>query len=247
MGDDDAVGTAETAMDDDTAGDYSPSQWIYRNLTPWRIYARFGPDHSLLPRCPNATDAAAREPADCPEVAKVLSIPALGEVKVPKEDSSQYNPLKMRRLGQIEVRPAPSELWANLPRAIVIFGWLVVALVFGTWALFGGGASGLPWRAVVATVVAVPVVALGVATLRELRLYQRFSRYRRDVERDVGVHRDDGDSAARENERSLEGVELGGRLRGFVDGMPRHAGEVAVLMGAVVVSVIGLGVAIHLT
>src|SRR3954447_7146414 len=180
MTDDKPAAPAEPTMDAHTPPEYSPSQWIYRNLTPWRIHACFRADRSLLPRCPGAA-ASNEKNQDCGhDVVKVLSIPALGEVKVPKEDSYQYNTLKMRRLGQIEVRPAPSELWTNVPRAIVIFGWLVVALVFGTWALVGGGASGLPWRAVVVTVVAVPVVALGVATLRELRLYQQFSRYRRD-------------------------------------------------------------------
>ena len=45
----------------------------------------------------------------------------------------------------------------------------------------------------------------------------------------------------------MEGVERGSRVRTFVAGVPRQAAEVAVLIGAVVISVIGLGVAIHLT
>ena len=131
MTDDKPAATAEPAMDARTPPEYSPSQWIYRNLTPWRIHACFRADRSLLPRCP-AADATNTNDQDCGhDIVKVLSIPALGEVKVPKEDSYQYNTLKMRRLGQIEVRPAPSELWTNVPRAIVIFGWLLVALVFG--------------------------------------------------------------------------------------------------------------------
>src|SRR4051794_15507716 len=211
--------TAERSMDAHTPPEDTPSQWIYRNLTPWRIHACFRADRSLLPRGPVA-DAADEKDADCGhDVGKVLPIPALGEAKVPKEDSYQYTTLKMRRLGQIEVRPAPSELWTNVPRAIVIFGWLLVALVVGTWALLGGGASGLPWRAVVATVVAVPVVALGVATLSELRLYQRFSRYRRDGARGKAPPRAHDDSPARGNERALAGVEPGGPPRGFVGGM----------------------------
>src|SRR3954447_23912525 len=174
MTDDKPAAPAEAPMDAHTPPEYSPSQWIYRNLTPWRIHACFRADRSLLPRGPVA-DAADEKDEDCGhDVGKVLSIPALGEVKVPKEDSSQYNTLKMRRLGQIEVRPAPSELWANLPRAIVILGWLGVALFYGGWALFRGGATGLPWAVVVATVVAVPVFALAVAIYREIRLYHRF-------------------------------------------------------------------------
>ena len=27
--------------------EHAPSQWIYRNLTPWRIHASFGPDRQL--------------------------------------------------------------------------------------------------------------------------------------------------------------------------------------------------------
>jgi len=233
-------------MDDGTPPEYSPSQWIYRNLTPWRIHACFRADRSLLPRCGMGPPAEDHDPECSHEVVKVLSIPALGEVKVPKEDSYQYNTLAMRRLGQIEVRPAPSELWANMPRAIVIYGWLLVALVFGAWALFGGGASGLPWAVVVATVVAVPVVALGVATYREIRLYRRFNQYRNALDLENERQRTDAVPAPAQ-ERSLEGVERGGRIRGFVDGMPRHVGEGAVLIGAVVVSVVGLGVAIHLS
>src|SRR3954467_15236035 len=103
-----------------------PQQWTYRNLTPWRIHAAFVADRSLLPRCDDDENGHEHGPGCGQAVVKVLSIPALGEVKVPSQDSHEYNTLAMRRLGQIEVRPAPGELWANLPRAIVIFGWLVV-------------------------------------------------------------------------------------------------------------------------
>ena len=51
-----------------------------------------------------------------------------------------------------------------MPSAIVIFGWLAVGLLFGGWALlFGGGECGAVER-FVAALVAVPVVALLVAT-----------------------------------------------------------------------------------
>jgi hypothetical protein len=212
----------------------APPQWIYRNLTPWRIEARFKTNHSLMPRCAAGADAAAYEDECERTVVKVLAIPALGEVKVPREDSSKFNTLAMRRLRQIEVRPAPSEWWSNMPRAIVIFGWLAVALVFGAWALFSGGATGLPWQWVAATVVAVPVLALLVATAREMVLHHRFKQYRRFVDK-------------QKDHSSLEGVEGGGRIRGLIDGMPRHVAETVVLLGAVIISVIGLGVAIHLT
>ena len=174
------------------------------------------------------------------EVIKVLAIPALGETAVPAEDACGLNTLNMRRLGQIEVRPAPSEFLTNLPRAIVIFGWLAVGLCFGAWALFFGGAGAVPWAWVVATVVLVPVIALLVATFREVRLYLRFRRYRATLcEPDPG--------GAPGDRRSVEGIERGSRIRSFVDGVPRQAAEVAVLIGAVLVSVIGLGVAIHQT
>jgi hypothetical protein len=209
----------------------APHQWIYRNLTPWRIHACFGAEKNLLCR------DAARSQVSCKDsVAQVLSIPALGEITLPNEDSRRMNTLNMRRLGQIVVRPAPSELWSSLPQAIMIFGWLTVGLVFGAWALFFGGGSALPWAWVVAALVAVPVAALVVATVREIHVYHRFTRYREAVQR------------CREKGRnSLEGIERGSRMRTFVDGMPRHAVEAAVLLAAVLISVIGLGVAIHLT
>ena len=46
---------------------------------------------------------------------------------------------------------------------------------------------------------------------------------------------------------SFEGVSRGNRIGGFVDAMPRHVAEVIVLGLAVIVSVAGLGAAIHLT
>jgi hypothetical protein len=226
--------------------EYAPPQWIYRNLTPWRIEARFKTQQRVMPRCEAGADLKAHKQESEQEVVKVLAIPALGEVKVPREDSSEYNTLTMRRLGQIEVRPAPSELWTNMPRAIVIFGWLAVALFFGAWALFSGGASGLPWQWVAAMVVAVPVVALLVASGREMVLYGRFDVYRRSVDAQNRKLRIE-DSHDASTERSLEGVEGGGRIRGLIDGMPRHVAETVVLLGAVIISVIGLGVAIHLT
>ena len=39
----------------------------------------------------------------------------------------------------------------------------------------------------------------------------------------------------------VEGIERGSRIRSFLDGVPRQAAELAVLIGAVLVSVIGLG------
>jgi hypothetical protein len=215
----------------------TPRQWIYRNLTLWRIHACFTAHGALLPRKP----ADDRRPAKDGAVVRVLSIPALGEVTLPHEDARMLNTLPMRRLGQVEVRPAPSELWSSLPRAVMIFGWLVVGLVFGAWALFFGGGSALPWDWVVAAVVAVPVAALLVAAVREVLHHHRFNRYREAQDRGTNG------SGGGDGRQSLEGVERGRRIRTFVDGVPRHAAEVTVLIGAVVVSVVGLGVAIHLT
>ena len=48
--------------------------------------------------------------------------------RCPRRTPVGWTRSEMRRLGQIDVRPAPSELMTNLPRAIVIFGWLAVAL-----------------------------------------------------------------------------------------------------------------------
>lgn len=227
--------------------DGAPSQWIYQNLTPWRIHACYQNDGSLVPRTREGVGTRGEDCEAC--VANVLSIPALGEIAVPNEDARWLNTLSMRRLGQIEVRPGPSELLTNLPRAIVIFGWLLVGLFFGAWALFFGGGSAVPWAWFVATVVIVPVVALIVATAREIHVYHRFSRYRRTHGRPDGLHQSSTGTAGSDvpSPRSLEGVDRGSRIRTFVDGMPRQAAEAAVLIGAVTVSVIGLGIAIHLT
>src|SRR6476646_6714971 len=86
---------------------HAPKQWIYQNLTPWRIHASFTADGMLLPR-PKPGEVAPAAADDL--VVKVLSIPALGEITVPNEDAVQLNTLDMRRLGQIELRPAPGEL-----------------------------------------------------------------------------------------------------------------------------------------
>jgi len=198
---------------DDMSRKNAPRQWIYRNLTPWRIHACFTAAGKLLPR-ERVDDRAA-----CDSVVKVLSIPALGEVTLPNQDARLLNTLPMRRLGQVEVRPAPSEFSGSLPQAVMIFGWLVVGLVFGAWALFFGGGSALPWAWIVAAVVAVPVVALLVATVREVVLHVRFHRYRQAQDPSTN-----GRGGA-DGRQSLEGVERGSRIRTFVDGVPRHAAE----------------------
>ena len=198
----------------------APRQWIYQNVTPWRIQACFTGDGELAPRC------TCDDGSPCDEcTAHVLSIPALGEITVPHEDAQHLNTLNLRRLGQIGLRPAPSEFLTSLPRAIAIFGWLVVGLVLGAYALFFGGASAVPWAWFVAAVAFVPVVALIVATVREIHLYRCFSRYRASLK-----------SAG----KSLEGVERGSRVCTFIDGIPRQAAEVTVGILAVVVAVVGL-------
>ena len=249
----------------DAADAKAPVQWIYRNLTPWRIQACFTDAGVLLSRIPAADDeqssappgdqtpagdangavgstpGAAKElPRPDPRhaaarrhVVKVLSIPALGEVIVPHEDARKMNTLRMRRLGQIDLRPAPHELLMCLPRAILVFGWLTVGLLIGAKALFDGGGHGVPWAYAVAAAVAVPVAALIVATWREITLYLAFGAYRDELQKVDQGH------------RSLEGVERGSRMRGFVDGIPRHISETIVLVGAIVISVVGLGVAIQ--
>jgi hypothetical protein len=216
----------------------APRLWIYRNLTPWRIDAHFDARGRVLPQgATPARDGDQSPPAPAAKPAKELSIPPLGEVTVPNVDARDLDTLEMRRLGQLEVRPAPSERLSSLPRAIVIFGWLAVLLFFGGWALFFGGASAVPWRAVAASVVAVPVIALVAAGWRELHVYRRFDRYRRWLATEEG----------KRSKRSLEGIERGSRVSGFVDGMPRQVAEALVLVSVVTVSVIGLGIAIHQT
>jgi hypothetical protein len=227
----------------DTSERFAPRQWIYQNLTPWRIHACFTADGALLPR--NSDDTSEQ---DGDLVVNVLSIPALGEITVHDDDARALNTLKMRRLGQLEVRPAPGELMTNLPRAISIFGCLGVVLFFGGWALFFGGGSAVPWTWFVATLVVVPVAALIIATVREIHLYHRFNDYRAascSISSGESANRPRGSGPA--TRRSLEGVQRASRIRTFVDGVPRQAAEIAVLILAVLVSVIGLGVAIHLT
>ena len=215
----------EHAADDDgKERSYVPSQWIYRNLTPYRIKAHYDDDGKLRTPC---FDSGHR----CQEgVAAMLSISALGEVVVPHEDAVHFDTVTMRQLGQLELRPAPSCFLNALPRAIVIYGWLAVGTVVTMWALLFGGGSAVPWRWGIAVVIAIPMVALVVATGREIHLYRRFRRYRNE-----------------EGHVSLEGVQRGGGIQSFVDGAPRQLAEFAVLAGALVVTVVGLGVAIHLT
>jgi len=88
----------------------APRQWIYRNLTPFRIHACFGDGGALLAR--EQTSDTTGKKTD-----HVFSVPALGEVTLPAEDASRLDTVSMRRLGQIEVRPAPSEYWTNLPHS----------------------------------------------------------------------------------------------------------------------------------
>ena len=83
--------------------------------------------------------------------------------------------------------------------------------------------------------IVVPVAALVVATGREVHLYRRFGHYR--------AHYCDGAEAG--ETRSLEGISRGSRFCTFVDGLPRRAVESAVLIGAVLIAIVGLGVAIH--
>ena len=89
-----------------------PKTWIYRNLTPWRIHACFDAD-GPAPR-ETAHRAARRGPmrdARCCRSRRSARSPC------PHEDARALNTLDMRRLGQIEVRPAPSELLTTCPRA----------------------------------------------------------------------------------------------------------------------------------
>lgn len=250
-GDSPQTGTAGPAPAQRSADATAPSQWIYQNLTPWRIHACFTADGTLVPRGDERSDGLG-----CgDDVVKVLSVPALGETIVPDKDARRLNTLAMRRLGQIALRPAPSELLTHLPRAIVIYGWLCVGLVLGGWALFFGGASALPSAWFVAAFFVVPVVALTVATAREIHVYRRFTNYQESLcgvsssadDRRDGVGEPGSAPPLTAVNRSVEGVERSSRIRTFVDGVPRKAAEVTVFVGAVAVSAIGLGVAIHLT
>ena len=107
-----------------------PRTWVYRNLTPWRIYACYCDNGRLMSAKEAETGAGPQD------VRRVLSIPALGEIRMPQEDAKHLNTVEFRRRGQLDVRPAPSEFWIALPSAIVSFGWLAVGLIFGGWALF---------------------------------------------------------------------------------------------------------------
>ena len=103
----------------------APRTWIYRNLTPWRIYARYGEDGTP------PLDGRSLEDVDTSLVRRVLSIPALGEVRLSNEDAEHLDTVGLRRRGQLDVRPAPSEFWSALPSLIVSLGLLAVVLVFG--------------------------------------------------------------------------------------------------------------------
>ena len=84
---DDDVSDVQVQCSDCDEG--APHQWIYQNLTPWRIHAWFKDDGSLWPRRHKNGNGGEGRPLEVchPCVANVLSIPALGEVAVPHEDA----------------------------------------------------------------------------------------------------------------------------------------------------------------
>ena len=190
---------------------HAPRQWIYENLTPWRIHACFTAHGELLPRGGDTSDAD--------RVAKVLSIPALGSVNVPPEDARKLNTLNMRRLGQIELRPAPSEvLEQHAPR----HRDLRLARRRPRRRRPGRCSSAVParcrGRGSSPPSSPFPVIALIVATVREIHLYRRFEHVPR------------GGRAARRRSRASSRAAGSGRSS---TACPATSAEVAVLVGAV--------------
>ncbi len=132
-----------------------PAEWIYRNLTPWRIEYRVG----------TGDDDA------------VLTIPALGETRVAHEDCVDWNTTALRQRGQLEIVPAPAGMLERLPSLTLLLGTATVVFTAVVWALLAG-LDDVPLRAICVLLVAVVAGALLAACLRESVQGARFRRYR---------------------------------------------------------------------
>jgi hypothetical protein len=132
-----------------------PAEWIYRNLTPWRIEYRLEPD----------------------DQAPVLTIPPLGETRVSHVDCAAWNTRALRQRGQLEIVPAPGDMSERLASLVLLLGIVGVALTSLIWTIVGG-TDAVPVRAMCALLVLVTAVSLVASCVGETVHERRYRRYR---------------------------------------------------------------------
>jgi hypothetical protein len=205
-----------------------PSEWIYRNLTPWRIEYRVRPDDA--------------EP--------LLTIPPLGETRVRHTDCADWNTTALRRRGQLEIVPAPDDLLERLPSLLLLFGWTGIVLTSLVWGI-AFGIDAVPVRAMVAAMVLVPGLALIAAGVRELVHARRFGRHL-ESPHDPESGRKGRDSSGDRHENvdawSTQGLSAdrdAGRHDGVGSEVARGLAQALILFGSMVVAVIGPAIAIY--
>ena len=190
----------------------APRQWIYRNLTPWRIEYRVNDGEQ-----------------------PVLTIPPLGEVRVPQAECDAWNTSALRQRGQLDVVPAPLDVFERLPSLALLFGFMSLAFVALLCAVIGG-TDAVPTRALVALALVVPLVALVAAGAREWVHVRRFRAYR------------DYFGAKEGPQHSAVGLGAGpGDDDGLAVRVTRTLAETLVLAGSLAVAIVGPAVAIYLS
>ena len=232
---------------------HAPRQWIYENLTPWRIHACFTADGELVPRTQG--DDGADEPRRVRPALRgvrgqgaVHPRPRRGQGarrgRPPAEHAPHAPPGSDRGAAGAERaagQPAQGDRDLRMARRRPLSSARGRCSSEAPARCRGRGSS-RPWSPFPSSRLLVARSARSCSTVASAATGPSRARTIRRPRPPIAVRRsDDG------VDQSLEGIERGSRIRTFVDGVPRHAAEVAILIGAVVVSVIGLGVAIHLT
>jgi hypothetical protein len=194
----------------------APREWLYRNLTPWRIEYKARPED--------------KEPA--------LTIPPLGEVRVRHVDCAEWNTSALRQRGQLEVVPAPHDLVERLPTIILLLGWCGIVLTSLVWAILGG-ISALPVRAVAAAMVLVPALALVAAVLREVVQSRHYNEH-------IAAYRNraDGFESGRSTQ-GLNTDHHEGRHDGLVAQVTRGLAQALILFASLAIAVGGPALAIY--
>jgi hypothetical protein len=205
-----------------------PSEWIYRNLTPWRIEYRVRPD----------------------DVEPALTIPPLGETRVRHTDCATWNTTALRRRGQLEIVPAPDDVFERMPSMLLLFGWTGIVLASLVWGI-AAGVDVVPLRLVLAGLVLVPGLALLAAGVRELVHARRFGRHLEsphDPESGGAPHDLRGDGHDNVDTWSTQGLSAdreAGRHDGVGSQLARGLAQAAILIGSLAVAVLGPAMAIY--
>ena len=203
-----------------------PHQWVYRNLTPWRIeYRPEGVGYEKPP---------------------ALTVPPLGEARVYSVDADGWDTSALRQRGKLEVVPAPTDLFARLPSLVLLLGWLGIVLVGAVGGVVGGRHA-VPLRGLVVAALVVGMVALVAAVARELVHARRFRSYRVEWRSAASTTPAPG-PAGRERTRSTMGVgedPTESSSDGIATQVHRWLAQTLVLAGSLLVAVVGPALAIY--